>query len=160
MTTDIITIADLVESVRLARADRARFHDEIKSRRAEFDERIQPVRDLLDEADEAVQETERQLRAAVLAEFKATGSKHPHPAVTIRQGKDEIVCEYPQIEALKYALEKGVALQLDAGLFETYMQALPEPSRPAWFHVRVTTPEPTAAIAKEIPAPEVKEETL
>ena len=155
-TTNIITIGDLVESVRHARAVFANHAGWIKAKREEFERSIAPESDLLREFKEQVEEAERQLRAAALAQFKADGNKKPHPSVNIREASPKTSFEYSEMDALKYALEHGVALQLDAGLFEAYMQALPEPSRPSWFRVKVTTPDPTAAIAREIPAPETK----
>ena len=151
--TVIISIADLVESVRQSRAIRNVHMDSILEKRKAFNESIQPDMDLADEYAEQAQESERQLRAASIAHFKVTGEKHPHAAVTIREPKPVTSFEYSPIDALKYALEKGVALKLDEGLFEAYMQALPEPSRPAWFRIRTETPEPTAAIARTIEPP-------
>lgn len=154
-----MSIADMVESVRRARAEYAALADAIKEERAKFEERLIIPLQMQAEAKETLDEAERQLRAAAEAHFAATGEKRPHPAVLIQERKTVTKCEYPATEALKYALENGVALQLDEHLFETYMQALPEPSRPAWFRLVTTTPAPRATIAKEIAAPEVKEAT-
>lgn len=158
MSADIITMADLVESVRKARALFLVQKYHVDNLKNDFVASIRSEMDLVTEYQEQLGEAERQLRAAALADHKATGNKHPHAAVTIRQGKDATACEYPELDALKFALEKQVGLRLDPTTFEAYMQAIPAPLRPAWFRVNVTTPEPTAAIAREIPAPETKDE--
>lgn len=152
--TVYVGIADLVTEVSKARRARDTLLAEIAAKRSAFEDSIRFELDLLAEFKTDVEERERLLRAAVVAHYAATGEKRPHPAVQVRQGKDRTVCEYPESEALKYALEHTVALKLDTGILETYLQAMPEPARPSWFHVRTETPEPVATIARDLATPE------
>lgn len=148
--TVIVSIADLVESVRQARANHEELSAQIAARRQAFEASIRDELDLLAEAKLQVEETERMLRHAAVDYFAATGEKRPHPAVQIREGRPKTVFEYPKNTALGYALNHQVALQLDESALETYLQAVPEPIRPPWFHIRTETPAPVATIARDL----------
>lgn len=151
--TVILSIADFVERVRVARLDVAATDAFIKAKNAQHRQSLSEHYEILAETKATLEDAEQQLRTLVETHFRSTGEKRPHPSVTVRESRPRTVCEYDESKALAYALERGIALRLDPEALERFLIATPEPMRPDWFRVRTETPAPTVAIAREIPEP-------
>ena len=76
----------------------------------------------LAEAKSEVAEGEKIVRAEALQEYQKTGTKKPHPAVTVKQ---MLVLAYSSDEALRWANEHlPSAIKLDTKLFEKHARAV------------------------------------
>ena len=113
----------------------ARTVAELRGLEADASRQMRKARDLF-EADHASEIVEMQhlqakrenaeaaLRAGGLELYRETGDKHPAPGVEV---KDKVVLEYEQTQALKWAVEHGIFLQLDVKGFEKAAQSLSVP---------------------------------
>lgn len=87
-------------------------------------------------------EAEAQLRELTVAHFKVTGDKRVGPGVNV---KLNTTVEYDSGRALEYAMQKGVALKLDAEPFERL--AMAQPSLFPWVKIAEV---PVATVAKDL----------
>ncbi len=74
---------------------------------------------------------EASIRAMALAEFKESGNNRPAWGVKINHVTE---CEYPEVEAVKWAREHGQAVRFDKTAFEKIAKADPE-SMPEWLKI-------------------------
>lgn len=139
LETHIASYLDLLAEAR-TRAAQAR-QDQITAYQAWVDEH-QPLFDACNAADERVSELEGIIRELALTRFEQTGSKKLVGGVGIRETRKII---YPDDKALEWAMQKGIALQLDRKEFEAVMKATT--NRPDFVSEALV---PTATIPSQI----------
>lgn len=86
---------------------------------------------------------EKRVRAIAEMAFRATGEKHPHPAVEIKISK---VVAYETAAALAWAIEKGMCLKLDNKALEALAKASPA----SLTGICIVVDEPHAQIARDL----------
>lgn len=112
------TLAAAVEQLARHRVLLADVNFEIESKRAEFEQSIADERTRCGLIKAFIAEDEAIVREMALA----SGEKHPHPAVTV---KDISGLEYDDAPALDWALAHHMALALNKRLFEKHVKADP-----------------------------------
>lgn len=142
MSAPVEVLPRLVAVVHEARRQAAEHRERLAAVRADFEASITP----LVEADRAAREqlvlTENVLRETAVAVYRETGSKQPHPGVGIRVGT---VLTYRPEEAMAWAMEHKLALQLDTRQFEQIAKTAPLP-------FVAKRDEPKATIASDLGA--------
>lgn len=113
--------------------------------KAEYDAIMQGLKNsevakALDYAQSKLSVVEDELRAAIVAEYKATGNKKPAPGLGIRETSKLV---YDADTALTWAKQHDMALALDKRSFEKIAKASP----PEFVSVEVT---PSATIATDL----------
>jgi len=113
-----------------------------KKLEAEFRQQYVVLYTDLARSEDALKTTEAALRTEIVAQFKATGNKHPAAGLGIR----EIVeLNYLESDALEWAKEHAMCLTLDKKAFEKVVKAI---NGALPFVVQETVP--TATIATDL----------
>jgi hypothetical protein len=124
-----------------ARATVADLDRQYQAALADFHEHYQPLIVLRLACRAALEGAEAALREAALQHYAATQDKHPIAGVTI---KEMSRIHYDPEEALRWALEHRMCLQLNTKLFETI-------ARPSMHPFVEWRTEPQAQLAKNLP---------
>ena len=116
-----MTLDAQVQKLARMRAFREKYLEETKEIERMFvaspqGQLLSGLKSKLAELDTEVAATEEAIRADAVSQFKATGSRHPHPAVEVKMFKRAI---YDAKAALEYARQHiPNAVKLDARKFE------------------------------------------
>jgi len=116
-----MTLDAQVQKLARMRAFREKYLEEAKAIEWMFNaspqgQLLSGLKSKLTELDTEVAATEEAIRAEAVSQFKATGSRRPHPAVEIKMFKQAI---YDAQMALEYARQHiPVAVKLDGKKFE------------------------------------------
>lgn len=137
---DITYLAELRHDVAIQQAQIARAQTELEAT-AEW-KRLAKFKNTLKAYQDALTETEVNVRAVALAEYAANQDKHPHPAITIKVYE---VLTYDAEQAKSYAIAHNLPklLKLDAKVFEKAANGL-------GLDFVTVTEEPRATIASDL----------
>ena len=115
--TDLTELTDQIKLVATARKDKAYSSEAIRELMVVWESRNKDIIDASATHKARLEEAEKILRDLTIAVYNLTGNKHPAEGVGIRETTK---LDYDPAEAMKWAIEHKLALQLDTKKFVDY----------------------------------------
>lgn len=133
-------LTDRLRDLARARARHAAARKALTTARRRWECENHALYEAVEDAGVALTEADHHVRRVALEAYRATGDKHPATGVGIRVMTR---LEYSDVDALTWAADHRMALQLDRGAFERIAKATP-------LAFVAVYEEPVATVAKDL----------